>query len=255
MMLHGLVAVLLAVGWDTCSVPALLPAYSHNDYNNRRPLLDALDNGYRGVEADIIRQGSDLIVAHDRRDLRPTRTLARLYLQPLRERKRTCGFVLPDSTAFDLNLEVKEKDPQAFRLLIAELRRYAELFESDSGGAPAVRVILVGAWIPVDSQVAAWPSYLKVHAPMSGAAGPRTGLISIDYGKTLRWDGRGPIPQLAEETLARARRMRDSLHVPIRVHHAPAQANVFKWLLAEGVTLIGAGNLERTRTLLLAVCN
>jgi len=39
--------------------------------------------------------------------------------------------------------------------------------------------------------------------------------------------------------------------VPIRVHHAPARRPIYEWLVAEGVTLIGSGDLMRDRELLL----
>jgi hypothetical protein len=41
--------------------------------------------------------------------------------------------------------------------------------------------------------------------------------------------------------------------LPIRVHHAPVHQDVFKWLLAQGVTLIGVTDLDRARTVLLGL--
>lgn len=235
MILPSALALLLLAPADSCALPAPLPAYSHNDYNNRRPLLDALDAGYRGVETDLIRLGETLIVAHDRRALHPSRTLARLYLEPLRQRLRQCGSILRDSTPFYLFIEVKEADGKAFRLLLSQLREFEEL-------VGALHLALVGSWLPADSETAQWPAYLKE---------ARTALINIDYGKSVRWDGKGPIPQQGAETLRQARRLRDSLHVPIRVHHVPVDQAVYTWLLAQGVTLIGVTDLARARTMLL----
>jgi hypothetical protein len=90
-----------------------LPAYAHNDYYNSRPLFDALAYGYRGAEADLFRVGTELLVGHERSELRGSRTLVRLYLEPLRQRQRACGHVLSDSTPFLLNIEIKEADPEA----------------------------------------------------------------------------------------------------------------------------------------------
>src|SRR6185295_14563982 len=61
-------------------------AHAHNDYEHARPLLDALDHGFCSVEADIWLTPDGLLVAHDRKDLKPARTLEALYLDPLRER-------------------------------------------------------------------------------------------------------------------------------------------------------------------------
>src|SRR5207237_5482180 len=70
-------------------VPAIVPlrhAHAHNDYQHRRPLLDALDRGFCSVEADIFLVEGELLVGHTRFDLRRGRTLEKLYMRPLRER-------------------------------------------------------------------------------------------------------------------------------------------------------------------------
>lgn len=64
-------------------------AHAHNDYEHARPLLDALDHGFCSVEADIYLVDGALLVAHDRKDVKPERMLQSLYLDPLRERVKT----------------------------------------------------------------------------------------------------------------------------------------------------------------------
>src|SRR5262245_8158427 len=63
-------------------------AHAHNYYRHSRPLLDALDHGFCSVEADVWLVDGKLLVGHDRRDLKPERTLQALYLDPLQERVR-----------------------------------------------------------------------------------------------------------------------------------------------------------------------
>jgi hypothetical protein len=258
--LTATVALLIAAfapasGVDTCITPSLVPGYAHNDYRNRRPLLDALELGFRGVEADVFRVGTQLLVGHDRRALRPGYTLSRLYLDRLRERYHRCGRVLADGAPFFLNVELKEADTTAFRYLLDALRRYDELFQGSAPGArPAVRVTLVGWW-PIGNTLA-WPDYLRVQRVIERdrAAGGSTdrpvGLVSIDYGKVLSWRGRGDVPTADKQTLARAWDLSAKLGVPLRVHHAPPDSRVYKWLVLENVSLIGTTDLKRTRILL-----
>jgi len=238
---------------DSCNVPGLLPAYAHNDYQNPRPLLDALELGFRGVEADVFRVGTELVVGHDRGTLRPARTLSRLYLEPLRDRQRVCGYVLADSTQFFLNIELKEVDRVGFEYLLAQLRQFEELFRAGDG-ASAVQVTLVGWWPSPDS--VAWPDYLRVQlaidrqpatAPVNGAP---VGLVSLDYGNMVKWSGRGVVPPAAEQTLAAAREMASPRSVPIRVHHAPVDEVIYEWLLSQGVALIGTEASPRARSML-----
>lgn len=88
-----LAALLLAAGLTPAhakSAPADLGApvaqtHAHNDYEHTRPLYDALSHGFVSVEADVWLVDGELLIAHDKEDLDPTRTLRGLYLEPLRE--------------------------------------------------------------------------------------------------------------------------------------------------------------------------
>jgi hypothetical protein len=246
--------LLLLLSADSCQTAALLPAYAHNDYRNRRPLHDALALGYRGVEADVFRVGTELVVGHDRAVLRGPSTLAHVYLRPLRDRLHTCGYVLSDSTPFFLNIELKEADPVAFQYLLRQLREVEELFTAQPTGRPAVQVTLVGWWPSPDSVT--WPDYLRVqlaieqldNIPVIDSA--RVAFVSVDYGKFVRWGGRGAVPNAAKQTLAAARESARSVAAPLRMHHVPVDAAIYRWLMSEGVTLIGVSDLKRSRTIL-----
>ena len=67
-------------------------AHAHNDYQHERPLLDALDHGFGSIEADIHLINGNLLVAHNRDEAQPDRTLQGLYLDPLRQRIRRSAF-------------------------------------------------------------------------------------------------------------------------------------------------------------------
>src|SRR5437773_10344211 len=85
-------AIFLAARLAHAAPPApLVHAHAHNDYEHKRPLLDALDHGFCSVEADVFLVEGDLLVGHTRKDLRPERTLEKLYLDPLRERVKANG--------------------------------------------------------------------------------------------------------------------------------------------------------------------
>ncbi len=61
----------------------LLHAHAHNDYEHARPLFDALDHGFCSIEADVYVVNGQLLVAHDREKVSPSRTLQALYLDPM----------------------------------------------------------------------------------------------------------------------------------------------------------------------------
>ena len=61
-----------------------LPAHSHNDYEQPRPLFSALQLRFASIEADVFLVGDTLLVGHEESELMPGRTLGNLYLEPLR---------------------------------------------------------------------------------------------------------------------------------------------------------------------------
>ena len=85
----GLPSAANAVAPHRSTVQPLERAHAHNDYEHDRPLLDALDDGFTSVEADVWLVGDQLYIGHDGPDL--SRTLAATYLEPLRQRFRDNG--------------------------------------------------------------------------------------------------------------------------------------------------------------------
>ena len=103
-MIAALIA-LLSLSASAAVVP-LPSAYSHNDYKQPRPLLDALDRGFCSVEADVHLRGAELFIGHTGGDIKPGVTLRKLYLDPLQARVRANGGqVLPGGPTFLLMVE------------------------------------------------------------------------------------------------------------------------------------------------------
>src|SRR5262249_25438078 len=125
----GLLACLplFASGDDKPAPRRVVPlpqAHAHNDYAHKRPLLDALEQGFCSVEADIFLEKGRLLVGHDRKDLRPERTLEKLYLDPLRERARANrGRVYPGGPTVYLLIDVKTGAKRTYAALAKVLTR------------------------------------------------------------------------------------------------------------------------------------
>lgn len=127
----------------------LQQAHSHNDYDQKRPLTEALEHGFCSVEADIHLVDGQLLVAHDRVKTRPDRTLRSMYLDPLRERCRTHGgFVHPSTNHFTLLIDIKADAEGSYRVLDPLLREYQSIltrFTPTNTTPRAITVILSGA--------------------------------------------------------------------------------------------------------------
>src|SRR5689334_16577983 len=81
------IVALMFVGAGGAEGPGpLVRAHAHNDYEHKRPLFDALEQGFCSVEADVYLIEGRLLVAHNPLDLKPERSLQALYLEPLKRR-------------------------------------------------------------------------------------------------------------------------------------------------------------------------
>ncbi len=234
-----------------------LPAYSHNDYENARPLADAVSLGFRGVEADVFLVDGALRVGHDKRSARNGSTLEFLYLRPLQELIARCAPVPHSRVSFVLAIELKERSPAAYDSLLSVLARHEALLRATRSAAaqsPTLMIVLVG-WHPrtltdntgVDSLLG-WQERISrssVPAPLNA----RVQLHSIDYGKTI---GRWWVTAGARRRwLAAIRAAKDSApHVLVRAHNVPLDANVYTQLFDAGVDMIGTKQLTKTAELL-----
>ena len=100
-------------------------AHSHNDYEQARPFEAAWDLGFGSIEADVYVQEGELMVAHDRKDIRPERTFRSLYLTPLlRHIADNKGFPYPKKK--ELQLMIDLKDAAALPVLEKQLLEHAK---------------------------------------------------------------------------------------------------------------------------------
>lgn len=145
----------LICGWfatltsaDAADIRPLPNAHAHNDYLHTRPLLDALDHGFCSVEVDIWLAGDQLLVAHDRKDAQPDRTLQTIYLDPLLERvMQNHGQVFSNGPAFTLLIDIKSESTNTYIALRKALVPYAAMltrFELAKTVTNAVTIVVSG---------------------------------------------------------------------------------------------------------------
>lgn len=113
---------------SAADVRPLPQAHAHNDYEHRRPLLDALDHGFTSIEADIWLVNGELLVAHEEAHIKPERTLEALYLGPLKKRvTENGGRVYPASEGFTLLIDIKTDGEPTYKALAEVLSKYADI--------------------------------------------------------------------------------------------------------------------------------
>lgn len=236
---------------------AALPAYAHNDYENARPLHDALALGYRGAEADVFVVEGTLRVGHDRAQAERGPTLEDAYFAPLAALVRRCGTLTADGRPFLLTLEFKRPSAPGDDALAALVARYRAAFSRDGQGTePAVLVVLVGfhpATLPrTPDGAAAYGVHWRLARPdvrVPPALSPDVRLISVDYGKTMgrRWTRAATRRRWLATLRAAKAAAPDRL---LRVHNVPVDSAVYAALLDAGVDLVGTKRLAQSHALL-----
>lgn len=192
-----------------CSLAETLP-HAHNDYLHPRPLLDALEHGFRSVEADIHLVDGKLLVAHDPDEVNPARTLEGLYLQPLKTR-----FGKDPKAGFFLMIDIKTEAESTYKALRDVLKKYSDLltvFRGDSIQTNAVTIIISGNR-PIDTISNEAVRYVAIDGrlPDLESKPPRLLVpwISDNWTKHFTWRGEGKMP---EEERARLRNWVEQAH-------------------------------------------
>jgi hypothetical protein len=236
----------------------LIHAHAHNDYQHKRPLLDALDHGFCSVEADVHLVDGQLLVAHNRSQVKPERTLQALYLDPLRERvKNHGGHVYPDGPEFTLLVELKSDWHTSYPVLRDVLKQYAGMLTTFRAGAMqtnAIRVIITGhrakemfageaiRYAAMDGDLADLDS---------GEPAALIPWISDNWAQSFKWRGSGAIPDADKLKLKGIVAKAHQQGRRVRFWGAPNQPAFWDEMLANDVDLINADDLAGAQKFLL----
>ena len=189
-----------AVSNDTLSAP--YPAHAHNDYMHERPLFDALDNGFRSIEADVFAIGDSLYVAHNRRDIKPGRTLRALYLEPLMQCISEDRLALYDSAnPLILLVDIKDDGLTTYKLLDHILSESQEMLcqVSPEGYVPGKVMIVVSGNRPIEYMMQQTQRLAFVDGRMENLTETYPPLlmplISDRWTKYFTWRGKGDMPE------------------------------------------------------------
>jgi len=225
-------------------------SHAHNDYEHARPLLDALDAGFRSVEADIYYAGGAFRVSHDGDSSKGT--LEELYLAPLELRvAANHGSVFGDGVPFRLVIDIKEARAELPAALDALLARYPMVSRRDDGAgdvtAGAVDVVFTGDDGMKRTLVAPSPRWGTRDSNSFSTSDPPGDERWTDYALAwpdyLAWDGDGEIP--AEDLRQLECLVNDvhGSHRKLRMYATPDRKAVWAAELAAGVDYINTDDL------------
>ena len=234
-------------------------AFSHNDYRRKRPLLDALNNGFRYVEADIYLRKGKLIVAHILPCLKKNRTLEALYLKPLLE------YVQQDTASKRLNdgpltllIDIKSDADETYRALLPLLETYKLILSGYENGQTTLRsvTIVLSGHKPHELIRNTGSGYVFMDDNLKNISSYNSTdlypIASCKYSRLLKWKGKGAI------SLTEIRRLQFYVAAAhkngskVRLWAAPQNKAVWSELLKCNVDLINTDHLSSLKSFLIS---
>ena len=249
------------------AVPAqnlILPnAYAHNDYWHKRPLLDALENGFTYVEADVFLRKDRLIVAHILPWLNKKRTLEDLYLKPLlsyvqEHEKDPLSHHYGGNVPLTLMIDIKSDANKTYEALVVLLEKYKSILSSYENGLLYMRnvtVVITGhkpydliscngnrlVFMDEDLKKAGKDSSLNIYP-----------IASCKYSSIVKWKGKGNIPASEIQKLEYYVEQAHKNGRKVRLWGSPENKTVWTELLKCNVDLINTNKLKTLRQFLIA---
>jgi hypothetical protein len=251
-----LIAGLLFFCFRTTAQPFFLPhAYAHNDYWHKRPLLDALDNGFTHVEADVYLRHSRLVVSHNPPFFRRRHTLDELYFRPLLQRfiQDSAHQQSPMDTIV-LMIDIKSKSGRTIKALNRLLDKYKPVLSTYEDGKVTIRnlTLVITGHRGLCSPDNNGPKYLFFDADLKKLDHQRDPsdlylTASCRYSSLISWKGRGQILQFQQHRLKSLIERAHSIGAKVRLWGSPDNTPVWNFLMRCGVDLINTDKLVDLR--------
>lgn len=237
------------------SFPLVYQGHSHNDYTRKRPLLDALDNGFMSIEVDVFYRNGDIMVAHTVLGIQQEKTLKNLYLEPLKKRvaeNNGCVYA-GEEQEFVMMIDLKDHGDEIMDELNRQLALYDEVFTKYVAGVKekgAVRVVLSGG--PDAQKVMSYqPRYMSMDEHVSGFDRSRsvdvTPRVSVSYGSVFSWKGKGEMPADEQAKLQQLVAEAHKHGKKVRFWATPQKESIWKAQLDAGVDWLNIDDLARFR--------
>jgi hypothetical protein len=226
--------------------PLLLQrVHSHNDYQQKRPLLDAVEAGINSVEADLWLENGKLLVGHDRGKWRGE--FETLYLQPLEHLSEQGKLPGGEQKTFLLWLDLKDENPELRSSLRQVLEAQPFMHRLD---LPDVRleVILTGNKAAKETYVEEYSSPnvtrdSNIFSDDDPLGSTSWSWYALDWKKLSTWKGTGDMPAADRTRLHELVTKIHNKQRKLRLWNHPSTLPFRQEALAAGVDRIGTDTI------------
>jgi alkaline phosphatase len=218
-------------------------AHSHNDYEQKIPYWMAYDQAFGSIEADIFLRNSELIVAHDEKELQYNRSFRKLYLENMDSCvRKNDDYPYKDSSRFlQLLIDIKTDSVETLGRLIILLEQFPALIHNRH-----IFLVITGNRPDPDS-FTCYPDYIWFDGVLarnySREQLSRIKMLSDNFQNYSHWRGDGQIP--AEDIKKLESRIAPAHEDGIRVRfwNAPDFSNAWTQLIHLHVDYINTDHI------------
>lgn len=222
-------------------------AHAHNDYAQNKPLFDALENGFTGIEADVHLVHGALLVAHNHPSDN-AKTLDALYLKPLDSIARQNGGLIyaNHNIPVVLMIDIKTDAEDTYKALAGLLSAYEKSLNTPTHKG-AIQIVISGNR-PIDL-IRTDPRHLSALDGRpedigKGLTSAEMPWISENYNKIIKWNGTGS-PSASEYRKLQELALRvHAENKKLRLWAIPDNVNAWRVLLDAGIDIINTDKLR-----------
>ena len=244
-VLSTLFAVLMAGSCALCAQTPML-IHSHNDYIRNVPFYQAYAQGVSSVEADVYLVDGELLVAHDRKDVKDYKSLEALYLEPIaRYFRENGGRPYADAgKSLQLMVDIKDDSKSSLEALISLIEaKYSDVFCTKG-----VQLTITDN-VPAPEDFCKYPEWIMFDGSLdidyTEDQLARIALFSAYFGKYSHWNGKGAPIAEQEKLIREAIESAHSRGKTIRFWGGPEGLTVYYVFYNLGVDWINTDRPEK----------
>jgi len=240
-----------ALVFDNC--PAQPIIHSHNDYAHAMPFWDAWNNRAGVIEADVYCINNELMVAHDKKDIRPGKTLDKMYIQPIVQLFNSNQ--IDSARRFYLMIDIKENAARVLDILIGLLQQHSSAFNWELN-PNAVQVFISGER-PPDSSFHHYPPCIMFDGLPALKYAPedldKIVMISDNFQKYSHWNGTGVLTSEDSLTISGVVNAAHAEGKPVRFWGTPDTETCWSTLMRLHADVINTDKVKECRAFLNSV--
>lgn len=243
---------IFAANYSYGQIVPLRHGHAHNDYVHKKPLYEALENGFTSIEIDVFLYKDKLVVSHTATALNRKKTIEDLYLNPIKKIiSENNGWVYKGlETPVIFMIDFKTNNKPTYLKLQEVLKNFDSIltkYQGDSVIEQNAINILISGDSPMEDLLPQKISLATIDADLSLVNDSLKARIitrySSPWSRYFSWNGKGSLPKHVYQKLIN---LIESVHrkgKDIRFYHIPDQPKAWKLLLDSGVDWINTNKL------------